>query len=136
MTGEEECDCGPSWEECADPCCYPASLTSEDLASNSSALPCTRHTQPLCSHNPEEIVWIYGVLLPFLVIAILAILGMRQRSSQKIEMYLVSLILVLDWRWGRRLLYTHITARDNNIHIETSEQKERRLDIEAQKGKQ
>ena len=49
-------------------------------------------------------------------------------------MYLVSLILVLDWRWGRRLLYTHITARDNNIHIETSEQKERRLDREAQKG--
>ena len=38
----EECDCGPSWEECEDPCCYPATLTKEDLAANSSALPCTR----------------------------------------------------------------------------------------------
>ena len=49
-------------------------------------------------------------------------------------MCLVSLILVLDWRWGRRMLYTHITARDNHLHIETSEQRERRLESEAQKG--
>ena len=25
----EECDCGPSWEECEDPCCYPATLLDE-----------------------------------------------------------------------------------------------------------
>ena len=69
-------------EECADPCCYPASFTPGDLTTNSSALPCTRHTQPLCSNSPAEIVWIYGVLLPFLVMAIMAILGIGQRSSQ------------------------------------------------------
>ena len=49
-------------------------------------------------------------------------------------MCLVSLILVLDWRWGRRVLYTHITSRDDHLHIETSEQRERRLDREAQQG--
>ena len=75
VTGGEECDCGPSWAGCDDPCCYPASLTEEDLASNSSALPCSRHAQPLCSLDPADIAWIYGLLLPFLAMAILAILG-------------------------------------------------------------
>ena len=45
----EECDCGKSWSECEDPCCYPATLTEADLAANSSALPCTRHEQVTCS---------------------------------------------------------------------------------------
>ena len=46
----EECDCGKSWSECEDPCCYPATLTPADLAANSSALPCTRHQQVTCNH--------------------------------------------------------------------------------------
>lgn len=84
VTGEEECDCGLSWAECADPCCYPASLTAEDLASNRSALPCTRHAQPMCSHNPGAIVWKYGLLLPLLVMAILAMLGINIKRTNVI----------------------------------------------------
>ena len=43
----------------------------------------------------------------------------------------MSLILVLDWRWGRRVLYTHITHREDHLHIETRDQRHRRLDREA-----
>ena len=44
----------------------------------------------------------------------------------------MSLILVLDWRWGRRVLYTHIISREDQLHIETQEQRERRMAREAQ----
>jgi len=114
----EECDCGPSWEECEDPCCYPASLTKEDLAANSSALPCTRHTQPLCTASPAETFLKWGLLAPFLAMLLLIIL--------------VILALIIDWRSGRRVLYTHITSREKApLHIETEEQRERRLRREA-----
>ena len=71
----EECDCGQSWSECEDPCCYPATLTEEDLATNSSALPCTRNTGPLCRANPGQTFLQYGLLIPFLVILVLVVLG-------------------------------------------------------------
>ena len=90
----EECDCGQSWSECEDPCCYPATLTPADLAANSSALPCTRHqqvtcshvcihvylcnvtaVQPLCTASPAATFWQYGLLAPFLAILLLALLG-------------------------------------------------------------
>ena len=71
----EECDCGKDWAECEDPCCYPATLTKEDLATNSSAIPCTRNTGPLCRANPGQTFLQYGLLIPFLVILVLVILG-------------------------------------------------------------
>ena len=52
-----------------------------------------------------------------------------------IEIFPVSLILLLDWRWGRRVLYTHITSRGDHLHIETQEQRERRMAREAQGSK-
>ena len=71
----EECDCGMSWEECEDPCCYPATITEEDRAFNSSARPCTRNTAPLCTASPVKSFLHYGLLIPFLVILILAVIG-------------------------------------------------------------
>ena len=47
----------------------------------------------------------------------------------------MSLILLLDWRWGRRVLYTHITTRGDHLHIETQEQQARRMAREAQGSK-
>ena len=44
----------------------------------------------------------------------------------------VILALIIDWRSGRRVLYTHITSREKApLHIETEEQRERRLRREA-----
>ena len=38
------------------------------------------------------------------------------------------LALIIDWKSGRRALYTHITSREKDpLHIETQEQRERRL---------
>ena len=76
----EECDCGQDWAECEDPCCYPANLTQEDLATNSSALPCTRNSGPLCTATPAKTFLQYGLLIPFLVILILAILCKSDHS--------------------------------------------------------
>ena len=70
----EECDCGNTWEDCDDPCCYPANLTPEDRAFNSSAQPCTRNTAPLCTASPVRTFLNYGLLIPFLVILLLVIL--------------------------------------------------------------
>ena len=47
----------------------------------------------------------------------------------------MALVLVLDWRLGRRLLYTHITERESDrLHIENQEQRERRLNREKNAG--
>ena len=70
----EECDCGHTWEECEDPCCYPGTLTPADLAANSSATPCTRNQAPLCIASPAETFWKFGLLAPFLTILLLALL--------------------------------------------------------------
>ena len=40
----------------------------------------------------------------------------------------MALALVVDWRVGRRLMYTHITHREADpLHIENEAQRERRL---------
>ena len=47
-------------------------------------------------------------------------------------LFSVILALIIDWKSGRRVLYTHITSREKApLHIETEEQRERRLRREA-----
>ena len=70
----EECDCGKDWADCEDPCCYPANITPADLAYNSSALPCTRNTAPLCYATPLKTFLKFGLLYPFLFIFILTVI--------------------------------------------------------------
>ena len=71
---EEECDCGLTYSECSDPCCYPATLTEEDLKHNSTAKGCATHRQPLCE-TPYSSSYTYGLILPniffFLLVAII-----------------------------------------------------------------
>jgi len=120
----EECDCGPVMPLCEDPCCYPANITAQDLAANSSAKPCSRHTQPRCLEPYTEPLK-FGMMYPFLFILLLFIL--------------LAIILWIDWRCGKRLLYVHITERDvrgkDHLHVETEQQKERRIQREREKLK-
>ena len=83
---EEECDCGQDWAHCDDACCYPANITPADLAYNSSALPCTRNSGPLCSATPVKTFLKFGLLIPFLVILILAILCKFIQSLQTVKL--------------------------------------------------
>ena len=58
--------------------------------------------------------------------------GERDRDVNIVS---VALALVLDWRWGRRLLYSHITERESDrLHIENQDQRERRLNREKNTG--
>ena len=84
----------------------------------------TTSVQPLCTASPAATFWQYGLLAPFLAILLLAILGQYSTVSDKLllprlirtggHLVLVSvtLALIIDWRCGRRLLYTHITTRE------------------------
>jgi len=115
----EECDCGYDYKQCEDPCCYPANISEDDLMLNSSAKPCTRNEKPICL-NPNASLYKFGLLFPFLFILLLFIL--------------LAIILWLDWRWGRRLLYSHITHRKMDaLHVENEERREKRLQREKQK---
>ena len=96
----EECDCGQTWAECSDPCCYPATLTEEDRAFNSSALPCTRNTAPLCTASPVKTFLNYGLLIPFLLILILAIIGESYKSLTDLSVQSVKLSVLV----GRLLI--------------------------------
>ena len=62
----------------------------------------------------------YGLVFPFLFILLLILL--------------LAIVLWLDWRYGKRMLYFHITEREERrnepLHVETEEQKERRLERE------
>ena len=71
----EDCDCGMTWADCEDPCCYPATLTPADLAANSSAVPCSWNQAPLCQASPAETFWKFGLIAPFLAILLLAIIS-------------------------------------------------------------
>jgi len=114
----EECDCGFDWSDCDDPCCYPANLTFADLNANNSALPCTWNQGPLCKATIAENFIKFGLLAPFLAFLLLAIL--------------FTLILIIDWKCGKRMFFTHITARSSEpIHIENAEQREKRLKREG-----
>jgi len=120
----EECDCGPSVQVCEDPCCYPATLSQEDREANSSAQPCARHTQPRCIEPYTEPLK-FGLMFPFLFIILLFLI--------------MALLLWVDWRCGKRMMYTHITERDvrgkDALHVEDEQQKERRMQREREKLK-
>ena len=62
----------------------------------------------------------YGLVFPFAFILLLVLL--------------LAVLLWLDWRYGKRMLYFHITEREERrnepLHVETEEQKERRLERE------
>eukprot|EP00092_Neocalanus_flemingeri_P004719 GFUD01005084.1.p1 GENE.GFUD01005084.1~~GFUD01005084.1.p1 ORF type:complete len:416 (-),score=117.14 GFUD01005084.1:751-1998(-) len=117
----EECDCGPTYEQCNDPCCYPASISQEDLKLNSSAKPCTRNKSNICM-NPYKSAYTFGLMYPFLFILLLFVL--------------LAIILWVDWRCGWRLCYSHITERtermNDALHVENEEQKERRIQRETE----
>ena len=109
----EECDCGQDYKECQDPCCYPAKISKEQLLSNSSAKPCTRNQTPLCL-NPNYSQIKFGLIFPFSFILLLIIV--------------LAILLWLDWRYGKRVLYSHIVKREKSaLHVENEEQRERRI---------
>jgi len=112
----EECDCGKDYLQCEDPCCYPAVISDSDIAANSSAKPCHRNKKEACI-NPYKSPVKFGLIFPFLFILLLILL--------------LAIILWLDWRFGKRRLYFHITEREERrqepLHVETEEQKERRV---------
>ena len=56
VDGDEECDCGMSYESCSDPCCYAAHISPDDLSWNESAVPCRTHRSPICI-NPFRFVY-------------------------------------------------------------------------------
>jgi len=117
----EECDCGPDYEHCDDPCCYPATVSQEDLSLNSSALPCTKNQKEMCL-NPNRIIYFFGMLYPLLFILFLILL--------------MAILLVLDWKFGKRIFFFHITERKylqgDSLHVENEEQKTRRLQRERE----
>jgi len=101
----EECDCGLDYRDCQDACCYPATISAADLSVNISAQPCARHTQPRCL-QPNKPLLQFGLLFPLLAILLIALL--------------TAVALWVDWRCGRRLLYSHIIRREKApLHIET-----------------
>ena len=53
---------------------------------------------------------------------------LSQTEQRDVNIVSVAVVLVLDWRCGSRLLYSHITERETDrLHIENREQRERRL---------
>jgi len=117
----EECDCGRTYEECTDPCCYPAVISEDDLRLNSSAKPCMRNESPSCL-NPYKSAYTFGLMYPFLFILMIFLL--------------LAIILWVDWRCGWRLCYSHITDRKekmgDTLHVENEEQRERRIQREKE----
>ena len=67
----------------------------------------------------------YGLVFPFAFILLLVLL--------------LAVLLWLDWRYGKRMLYFHITEREERrnepLHVETEEQKERRLQRERESAR-
>ena len=112
----EECDCGYDYEHCDDPCCYPATVSEQDLSLNSSAKPCTRNQKDICL-NPNRTLYYFGLLYPLLFILLLILL--------------MAIILWLDWKFGKRIFFFHITER-KDLHVENEEQKTRRLQRERE----
>ena len=64
VEGDEECDCGMSYETCSDPCCYAAHISPRDLSWNVSAVPCRRHRSPVCL-KPFRGLLTFGVVMPW-----------------------------------------------------------------------
>ena len=80
VQGDEECDCGPSYESCTDPCCYPSIISSADLSLNRSATPCRRHNSPVCI-QPFRSAWLFGICYPWLFIGLSLLLGSTVLSA-------------------------------------------------------
>jgi len=120
----EECDCGMDYFQCQDPCCYPAVISDYDRELNASAKPCHRNQKEVCV-TPYQAPLKFGLLFPFLFILLLVLL--------------LALILWMDWRFGKRRLYFHITEREERrnapVHVETEEQMARRLAREHEKAR-
>lgn len=120
----EECDCGKDYLECEDPCCYPAVISQYDLDLNKTAKPCHRNQKEVCI-TPYQAPLKFGLLFPLLFILLLVLL--------------LAIILWLDWRFGKRRLYFHITEREERrnapVHVETEEQMSRRLAREQEKAR-
>lgn len=93
VEGDEECDCGMSYQSCSDPCCYAAHISPKDLAWNASAVPCRTHKSPNCLH-PFRSAFIFGFLTPWIFIgsSILALL----------------IGLCYDWRHNKKC-FKHVT---------------------------
>merc|ERR1719357_761853 len=108
----EECDCGFDYLQCQNPCCYPAVISDYDRDLNASAKPCTRNQKEVCI-SPFQAPIKYGLVFPFAFILLLVLL--------------LAVLLWLDWRYGKRMLYFHITERE--------EQKERRLQRERESAR-
>lgn len=119
--GVEECDCGKDYVQCQDPCCYPAVVSQYDLDLNSSALPCHRNQKEVCL-TPYKAPLKFGLIFPLIFILLLVLL--------------LAIILWVDWRYGKRRLYFHITEREERrndpLHVETEEQRERRIQRERE----
>jgi hypothetical protein len=99
----EECDCGPTHQECDDPCCYPGKLTDQDILLNSTAKPCSIFTHTPCS-VPYWSPLVFGIAYSWIFLIILALV--------------TGIVLVMDWR-GRRYLYSHIMYHESDIRINT-----------------
>ena len=93
----EECDCGPTFEDCNDACCYAAHIGPADRLLNATAVPCGRHAAYRCTH-PVGLV--YGVYVP-LVVLLLAVVGLGVCLSR-------------DWK-GEKRWFRHITR--GNVKI-------------------
>ena len=77
----------------------------------------SRNQKEVCI-SPFQAPIKYGLVFPFMFILLLALL--------------LAVVLWLDWRYGKRMLYFHITEREERrnepLHVETEEQKESRLE--------
>ena len=105
VEGNEECDCGISFTDCNDPCCYASTISPEDLALNNSATPCRTHQAPRCI-QPHLKPLLFSLAYPFLFI-VSAVL-------------ILALGLTIDWKTNK-ICFAHVPQ--NNARIDTTEVK-------------
>lgn len=110
VEGEEECDCGLSYQECSDACCYAAHISPSDLAANKSAIPCRTHRQKKCL-DPFHTPVTFGLIVPWIVIGHVVVA--------------LTIILCWDWRHDRKC-FKHITHAKELIRAESHQQLNRR----------
>ena len=102
VEGNEECDCGVSFTDCNDPCCYASTISPEDLSLNKSATPCRTHQAPRCI-KPYLNPLLFSIAYPFLFI-VSAVL-------------ILAVALTIDWK-TKKIFFTHVT--ETNVRIETA----------------
>ena len=67
----EDCDCGQTELTCDDPCCYPALISPQERAANTSARPCSTAARAVCL-TPTHVM--YGLYIPLLFIFVMMVL--------------------------------------------------------------